>query len=328
MSYIRIKVLGVYHPSHSLDNEYYIRHFDERGKDIRRFMEHMGRKQRYIIDDPHENGLTMGIAAAQKALEQAGMTGRDVDMIVFSTQVPESLFPMNALFVHQAIGARHDVAVMDSNANCAGMTVAVDQASRSMLSNSDMRTALIIGSDYNSLISDPADEITYANYGDAACAVILERTEEDAGFIDSLYFTDPVNIDKILYPAQGLAATLQRNAPGKYIQWLPFDANMALPPTFELLERILQKNGLTPQDVRAYCLSQFSLANVLKIQDHLRLEDDQMIYVGDRYGYTGTSSPFIALSEGIESGRIRRGDYVLFWTIGAGYQLVAMLFKY
>ncbi|MDP1508973.1 ketoacyl-ACP synthase III [Paenibacillus sp. CMAA1739] len=328
MSHIRIKALGVYHPSHSFDNEYYIRHFDERGKDIRRFMEHMGRKQRYIIDDPHENGLTMGIAAAQKALEQAGMTGRDVDMIVFSTQVPESLFPMNALFVHQAIGARHDVAVMDSNANCAGMTVAVDQASRSMLSNPDMRTALIIGSDYNSLISDPADEITYANYGDAACAVILERTEEDAGFIDSLYFTDPVNIDKILYPAQGLAATLQRNAPGKYIQWLPFDANMALPPTFELLERILQKNGLTPQDVRAYCLSQFSLANVLKIQDHLGLEDDQMIYVGDRYGYTGTSSPFIALSEGIESGRIRRGDYVLFWTIGAGYQLVAMLFKY
>ncbi|MGG1942618.1 ketoacyl-ACP synthase III [Paenibacillus polymyxa] len=328
MSHIRIKALGVYHPSHSLNNEYYIRHFDERGKDIRRFMEHMGRKHRYIIDDPNENGLTMGIAAAQKALEQAGMTGRDVDMIVFSTQVPESLFPMNVLFVHQAIGARHDVAVMDSNANCAGMTVAVDQASRSMLSNPDVRTALIIGSDYNSLISDPADEITYANYGDAACAVILERTEEETGFIDSLYFTDPVNIDKILYPAQGLAATLQRNAPGKYIQWLPFDANMALPPTFELLERIIKKNGLTPQDVRAYCLSQFSLANVLKIQDHLELEDDQMIYVGDRYGYTGTSSPFIALYEGIGSGRIRRGDHVLFWTIGAGYQLVAMLFKY
>ncbi|MEK4732748.1 ketoacyl-ACP synthase III [Paenibacillus sp. FSL L8-0641] len=328
MSHIKIKALGVYHPSHSLDNEYYVRHFDERGKDIRRFMEHMGRRQRYIIDDPNENGLTMGIAAAQKALEQAGMTGRDVDMIVFSTQVPESLFPMNALFVHHAIGARHDVAVMDSNANCAGMTVAVDQASRSMLSNPDVRTALIIGSDYNSLISGPEDEITYANYGDAACAVILERTEEDTGFIDSMYFTDPVNIDKILYPAQGLAATLQRNAPGKYIQWLPFDANMALPPTFDLLERILKKNGLSPQDVRAYCLSQFSLANVLKIQDHLELEDTQMIYVGDRYGYTGTSSPFIALHEGIESGRIRRGDYVLFWTIGAGYQLVAMLFKY
>ncbi len=103
---------------------------------------------------------------------------------------------------------------------------------------------------------------------------------------------------------------------------------MALPPTYDLLERILEKNGLAAQDVRAYCLSQFSLANVLKIQDHLKLEDAQMIYVGDRYGYTGTSSPFIALYEGIESGRIRRGEYVLFWTIGAGYQLVAMLFKY
>ncbi len=106
MSHVKIKALGVYHPSQSLDNEYYIRHFDEQGKDIRRFMEHMGRKSRYIIDNPDENGLTMGIAAAQKALEQAGMTGRDVDMIVFSSQVPESLFPMNGLFVHQAIGGQ------------------------------------------------------------------------------------------------------------------------------------------------------------------------------------------------------------------------------
>jgi len=85
---------------------------------------------------------------------------------------------------------------------------------------------------------------------------------------------------------------------------------------------------LSTDDVQAYCLSQFSIANIKAIQNHYGLKDQQLMYIGDRFGYTGTSSPFIALHEGIEDGKIKRGDLVLFWTIGGGYQLVAMLFKY
>lgn len=325
---VQIKAVDIYHPEQSKDNAFYVDHFQKQGKDIGRFLKQMGRKSRYVIDNEHENGLTMGIEASKRVLQKAGVTGKDIDMIVFSTQVPETTFPANALFLHDAIGAPSHAMVMDSNANCAGMTLAVEQAVRTMQANPAIGRALIVGSDYNSLIANPAEEITYTNYGDAAAAVLLEATEGETGFIDAQYFTDSVNRDKIMYPEKGLSHAVRGQSDSAYIQWLPFDGHIAMPPTYELIETLLTRNNLTSRDIKAFCLSQFSLGNIVKIQGHFQLQDDQIVYVGDRFGYTGTSSPFIALHEGIESGRIQRGDHVLFWTIGAGYQLAAMLFTY
>ncbi|RIX51447.1 ketoacyl-ACP synthase III [Paenibacillus nanensis] len=328
MSYIKIRTVEVYHPSQSRDNEFFYRRFDERGQDIRSFMAHMGRQSRFVITSGEENTLTMGIEAARKALQTSGLKGEDIDMIVFSTQIPETSFPTNALKLHAAIEADSRAIVMDSNANCAGMTVAVDHAVRYMQGSPHVNRALIVGSDYNTLISNPEDAVTYANYGDASCAVILEKTEEATGFMDAAYYTDSSLKDFIMYPAEGLAAAMLDGSDARYIKWLPFDANSAMPPTYDMLQTLLDRNGLAAADVGAYCLSQFSLANILKIQEHFSLRDEQMVYVGDKYGYTGTSSPFIALYEGIAAGRVKRGDTILFWTIGSGFQLAAMLFRY
>ncbi|PMC40619.1 3-oxoacyl-ACP synthase [Bacillus sp. UMB0899] len=328
MQHIRIHSIDIYHPTKVVDNTYFIHHFQQREKDITRFLEHMGRKNRYIIDNPEENSLTMAIEAAKRVLNKANMSGKEIDIIMFSSQIPEYTFPTNATYLHDAIGAGAHTIILDSNANCAGMTVAVDYTSRYMLTNKHVKTALIVGADYNSIISDPEDEITYSNYGDAAAAVILEKTDIETGFIDSIYFTDSINKDKILYPAKGLSNVLQNKEPGKYIKWLPFDGDIALPPTFDMIQKLLERNHLQASDINCYCFSQFSLANILKIKDTFSIQDDQIVYVGDRFGYTGTSSPFLALHEAINRGTVKRGDTILFWTIGAGYQLVAMLFKY
>ncbi|SES76486.1 3-oxoacyl-[acyl-carrier-protein] synthase-3 [Salinibacillus kushneri] len=327
MSNIKIKAVDIYHPEKVVNNDYYIEHFKEK-KDISHFLEIMGRDKRYVIDNEEENGLTMGIEASKKVLEKAKLTGQDIDLIVFSTQVPETTFPTNATYVHHAIDAKNETIIMDSNANCAGMTLAVEQASYYMKANPRVNKALIIGSDYNTLVSNPKEEITYACYGDAAAAVILEKTEEDTGFIDSIYFTDSINRDMIRFPKDGLTKSILEDKSVSAISWLPFDGGICLPPTYEMISTLLERNNLNAKDIKAYCLSQFALSNILKIQDHFNLDDEQIVYVGDRFGYTGTSSPFIALHQGIESGRIKRGDYVLFWTVGAGYELVATLFKY
>ncbi|MGE7660380.1 ketoacyl-ACP synthase III [Peribacillus sp. NPDC097197] len=329
MSYIRIKNVAIYHPEKSVSNDFYLKHFQEKkGKNIQNFLNVMGRKERYLIDNDEENGLTMGIEAARRVLQKANLSGKDMDMIVFSTQIPETTYPTNAVLVHQAIEANNHTIVLDSNANCAGMSVAVDQASRYMLSNPYVKKALIVGSDYNSLLSSPDDEITYANYGDAAAAVILEKTEENTGFIDSIYYTDPMHQEFINYPANGLSKTLKGTGNGRYIKWLPFDASDSLPPTYNMINQILERNNLKVSDIKSYCFSQFALGNILKIQENLKIEDKQITYVGDRFGYTGTSSPFIAFHEAIETDQIQRGDYVLFWTVGAGFELIAILFKY
>ncbi|MCL1630798.1 ketoacyl-ACP synthase III [Sporolactobacillus sp. CPB3-1] len=326
---ITIRAVGAYHPKTKVTNEFFLKHFQDQGKDIDHLLKHMGRKSRYMIQNQEENGLTMGIEAAEDALKRAGLSGEDIDMIVFSTQVPEYTFPTNATFIHHAIHAGSRTIIMDSNANCGGMTVAVDHACRYMLTNPVVNRTLVVGSDFNTLLCDPNDEVTYANYGDAACAVILERTEGTSGFLESSYYSDTSeNKDNIIYPSLGLSQALRDGRSGRYLKWVPFDGACALPPAYKNIQELLHSVQLKPSDVKAYCLSQFSLANILEIQKHFHLNDEQIIYIGDRYGYTGTSSPFLALYEGIESGRIHRGDYVIFWTVGAGFQTVGLLFKY
>ncbi|SES17850.1 3-oxoacyl-[acyl-carrier-protein] synthase-3 [Gracilibacillus ureilyticus] len=323
---IQIKEVAVYHPDNVVTNDFYYKHFEKQGKDIRHFLEVMGRDERYIIDNDKENTLTMGIEAAERVLKQAELTGKDIDMILFSTQVPEKTLPTNAMYVHNAIGAHNRTMILDTNACCAGMTASIDTAARYMMTNDQLNTALVIGSDANSLIANPEQEITYANFADAAAAVILVKTEEEnTGFIDSIYEVDSSNKDNIVYPPKGFS---QSRGIEDYIDFLPFDGAMAIPVACEMIEELLERNGLTIHDVDSFCFSQFALSNIKKIQNHFDMNWEKIIYVGDKYGYTTTSSPLICLYEGIKSGQIKRGDTVLFWTIGAGHEMIAMLFKY
>lgn len=326
MQNVKIREIGIYHPSNLVTNDFYIEHFQKQDKDITKFLENtLGRNERYIIDNLTENSVTMGIAAAKDVLAKGHLTGKDIDMIIFSSQVPERTVPSNAIYVHNAIGAADHTIIFDTNANCAGMTLSVEMASRYMMSNPRVHRALVIGSDANSLIANPNEEISYANFGDIAAAVILEKTDEKTGFIDALYEVDSNNKENIVYPPKGFSHTVGTIEP---IVFLPFDGAMAIPNACKMMEELLERNKLKLEDINAFCFSQFALSNIQKIQNILEIPGEKIINVGDKYGYTTTSSPFICLHEGIETGRIQRGDTVLFWTIGGGHEMVAMLLKY
>jgi len=330
MTNIKIKAVDIYHAEKSISNEFYINHFKDQGKDISHFLEIMGRKDRFVIDNERENSLTMGIEASNRVLKKAGLTGKDLDMLVFTSQVPEYVIPTNALLVHHAIKGKENMVVYDMNANCAGMTIAVEQVSRYMMSNPHMKRALVVGSDNLSLLSSPEDTMTYSNFGDSSSAIILEKTEEDTGFIDSIVdvHSDTDNRTCVVYPEKGLSQTIKGNGQGKSMLWIPFDGRFVLPQVYKMFEKVLERNNLKIEDIDHFCLSQFALTLLQEIQDHYHIPEEKIIFSGDRYGYTGTSSPFMAFHEGIDSGKIKRGDKVLFWTIGGGYQLATMLFKY
>lgn len=327
MNNIKIKDVAIYHPSNIVANDFYLNHFEARGENIEGFLKAMGRDKRYIIENKeNENSVTMGIEAAKRVLEKAQLTGKDIDMIVFSSQVPEYTFPTNALFLHQAIGAPSHCMIFDNNANCAGMTVAVDTASRYMMTSKRVKRALVVGSDANSLISNPEEAFTYAAFSDGAAAIILESTEEDTGYIDVIYDVDSSYRNNLLYPKNGLSKSAGEK---EYIYTNPhFDGSVIIPSACKMIETLLEENGMTIEDIDSFCMSQFALSNILKIQEHFEVPDEKIIYVGDKYGYTSTSSPFFALHEGIETGRIKRGDIVLYWTVGTGHEMIAMLFKY
>lgn len=326
MSYIKLNEIALYHPLHTIDNDYFIHHFDEQGKDIRSLLKHLGRENRYRIHDTNETGLTMAIEASKKALAKADLTGEDIDLLIYSTQVPEQSLPMNALFVHQAIQGKNRMQAFDLNANCTGMTMAVEQAARTMLTNPRLQRALVVWSDHFSPILNPADEIAYPFFGDISVAVILEKTEEQTGFMDAIHYTDSTDPTNMMFPAEGLTNLLAGKTDA-YLRTTPFDDSEMYPHVYAAIREMLDQYQLSPENVKC-CFSQSNKANLKMIQEELGFNSENILFVADEFGYSGTSSPFLALHEGVRTGKIQRGDYVLFWTIGTGYQFVTMLMQY
>ena len=144
MQNIKIRAIEVYHPENQVDNDFYIEHFKRQGKNISELLKGYGRDKRYIIDNDFENTLTMGIEVAQQVLIGAGLEGKDIDMVLFSSQLPEYTFPSQALIVHNAINGKEDAMCMDTNANCVGMLVTVENTVRAMSGNPYVKRALVI----------------------------------------------------------------------------------------------------------------------------------------------------------------------------------------
>ncbi|GGF75524.1 3-oxoacyl-ACP synthase [Paenibacillus albidus] len=327
---IRIKDIDIYHPSNKVGNDFFIQHFDEKGIEIRGLLAALGRNTRYRIDNEDENSLTMAFEAASNVLEKAGLTGADIDLIAYASQTPEYIFPTNSLMIHRLIhGASHTICI-DSNANCAGMTASVEQVSRQMMANPRIRRALVIGSDHVAPHADRNDPVYYANFGDAAAAVILERDEDSTGFIDSIYQTDTCVYGNSLFPAEGLA-NLGRHgvAAGEFnVKFIPFDDSICVDAASESIQTLLSRNNITPGEIKAACFSQLSLPNILAVAEKTGIDKDVAVYIGDEFGYTSTSSPFMALHRAVSTGQVIRGDKVLFWTVGAGWQNVAFVIEY
>ncbi|KOS67620.1 3-oxoacyl-ACP synthase [Lysinibacillus contaminans] len=328
MRNVIIKEMAIYHPEEKVSNDFYIEHFKQKdNEDYTKFLtEVLGRNNRYIAGK-EENSLTMAIEASKRVLAKAGVSAEDLDMIMFSSQVPEYTLPTNSIMIHQALGAGGKTAVYDTNANCSGMTMALDNASRYLESHPRMNRILLVGSDNFLRISNPKDVITYANFGDVAVAVLLEKTEGEGGLIDSDYFTDSSIFDKVVFPRNGLSKGMEDNSID-YTTWLPFNGDISIERTKELIDPMLSRNNLTPEDVKAYCFSQFAKSNLDKLQAHFGVEEERVVFVSDEFGYTGTTSPLLAFYKAVEDGRIQRGDKVLLWTVGIGYHIVAVLYQY
>lgn len=328
---IALQEVAVYHPTKAVNNDYFIRHFQRQGKDIEHLLQALGRENRYIADDETETTLTMAIEASKQVLEKGKLSGEDLDMIVFVSGTPEYFWPPNAVAIHRALHGKEEAIVYDMNVACVGMIVAVEQVSRNMLANPNIQRALIVGSEQMHRYARKEDAVTYANFGDGACAVIIEkRSDGESGFIDSTYKVNTESIDKITFPACGVSKMLKSDTTEmeKKIKWENVNNDNAFISTIELIEKLLNRNHLSIKDVQAFCFSQLSRKNIYKIQETFKEDIKKFPIVGTEYGYTGSASPFMAFEQAVKTGQVKKGDYVVFWSVGAGSTACAMLYKY
>lgn len=331
MTNIIIKNIEVYHPENVVDNEFFIDHFRQQGKEISGLLKTLGREKRYIADND-ENTLSMGIKAAKKVIANSDLEGKDMDIIVFSSQFPEYTMPSQALIVQHEINGKEDTMCMDANVNCVGLLVVLENTSRAMMGNPNVKRALIIGSDYASIHCRKTDELTYPTFGDCAVALILEKVEgdEQSGFIDSMCKTNGSTWELVKYPACGMSNIYNDKISNadRYINWTPFDGMFSVDYAVKSIHTLLERNKLEISDIDFYCFSQFAKPFIDKGSNDLGVSKDKFIYIGDVYGYTGTSSPFVALYEGIKSGKIKKGDLVCLWSVGIHWTICTVLLRY
>lgn len=325
---IQISSVAVYHPETIRDNEYYINYYGKKGFLAKSLMEDVfGRSKRYIINpDSGENSISMAIEASKKALTQAHLTGQEVDLICFSSSSPEYLNPPSAQLIHHSIEGKSEAFCFDINASCAGMVFALKLIYSYMEANEHIHTVLLVGSDYFSPLVNPERIENYTCFGDASCAVILQKTTGTSKLIDSDFYVESEKYTYAAAPICGLSNMI--HAPKEQLYYHLGDLVFSSKKSADVTKKMLQRNHMKIEDISLVLVSQYTQKIGQEFWDHLGATESQRIYIGDQYGYTGTSSPFISLYEAIQQKRIKRGDYIIIWTVGSAAQYVMLLLKY
>ncbi|KFW98419.1 3-oxoacyl-[acyl-carrier-protein] synthase III C-terminal domain-containing protein [Pectobacterium carotovorum] len=326
MQRVKISGLSLYHPVNHVDNRWFIEYYDKKGVEIGGLLSALGHEKRYLIENNTENTLTMSIEASREVLKNRSWKPEDLNLIVFCSQTPEYLIPATALKIHHALKSGEKTLSYDMNANCAGLLIAVEQVSRVMLSRPDCTRALVVGADYLGAHSYDSP-VYHACFSDTAVAILLEKHDGSSGMIDSEFRVQTSVIDNSLFPASGLSA-IHGRARSSGIEFTPFDDSVCIDAAADSLIKILERNKLTTDDIKYFFLSQFSIGNIKKLCSALDISQDYAPFIGNQYGYTATNSPFVALHESLKLNRIQRGDNLIFWTVGAGWQSAAVLMKY
>jgi 3-oxoacyl-[acyl-carrier-protein] synthase-3 len=308
-SNVTITGLGVNVPERVVSNDELSRHVDTSDEWIR---ERTGIRERRMASQ--EEALSdVSLPAARAALAQAGIEGRDVDLLIVATVTPDMAFPSTAALLADTLGATQ-AAAYDLSAGCTGFVYALAQA-YGMVGAGLSRRALVVGGDLLSRILDWQDRSTLVLFGDGAGAVVLEPSD-DPGFLGFELGADGGGGENLWLPGSGSRVF---DEPDRYVKMngrevFKFATRVLVQSAHDLLERC----GVSVDDVDVYVPHQ---ANV-RIIDHaakkLGFPEEKVVINVDRYGNTSSGSIPLALADATADGRLRAGQLVLMTGMGAG----------
>lgn len=269
------------------------------------------RERRIAADDQALSDICL--PAARTALSQAGLDGKDLDLIVVATVTPDMMFPSTSALLADRLGAA-DAAAYDLSAGCTGFMYAVAQA-YGMVAAGLVHRALVVGGDVLSRILDWSDRSTVVLFGDGAGAVVLEPSAEP-GFLAFELGADGGGGEHLWLPGSGSRLFAE---PDRFVKMNGREVfKFATRVLVDSARAVLDQQGMRVEDVDVYVPHQ---ANV-RIIDHatkkLGIPSDRVVINVDRYGNTSSGSIPLALADAQVDGRLRAGRLVLMTGMGAG----------
>lgn len=282
-----------------------------------------GIKERRIAA-PGESTSDMAAAAARRAMEMAGITGEQIDLLIVATVTADTFFPSTACRVQAKIGARNAVC-FDVSAACAGFLYAM-QIGRHFLNTGNRKTVLVIGADKLSSIVNWQDRNTCVLFGDGAGAAILRRRQgepDDEPRVLSCVMGSDGNLSDILaVPGGGSACPITAENVDQRLNTIRMEGREvyrhAVTAMTSACERALEIAGLTAQDVSLIIPHQANMRIIEAIADRLRIPHDRAFVNLQKYGNTSAAAIAIALDEANRDGVLKRGDNALLVAFGAG----------
>jgi len=264
-----------------------------------------------------ETTSDLAIAAAQAALANAGLTAADIDGIVVATSTPDLTFPSVGTMVQKGIGMERGFA-FDVQAVCAGFIYALSTAN-AMIVSGQAKRLLVIGAETFSRIMDWTDRSTCVLFGDGAGALVMAAHDGAGDTSDRGILTTDLNSDgryrDMLYVDGGVSTDGQS---GK----LRMQGNALFRQAVDKLAgtafTALAQIGLANEDVDWIVPHQANIRIIQGTAKKMNIPMERVIVTVQDHGNTSAASIPLALSVGVESGKIKRGDLILSEAIGGG----------
>jgi 3-oxoacyl-[acyl-carrier-protein] synthase-3 len=268
----------------------------------------------------------LALEASKKALDAAGVTKDEIDLIIFATTTADRVFPSSACLLQDRLDI-HGCPAFDVQAVCTGFVYALSIADK-FIKTGTTKCALVVGAETLSRIVDWKDRSTCILFGDGAGAVVVKASDQP-GIISSHLHADGKYKELLTVPSgvsQGYEKLIEGEA---YMQMQGNEVfKMAVNTLGRIVDETLEANGLQKSDIDWLVPHQANIRIINATARKLGMSMDNVVVTVDKHGNTSAASIPLALDEAVRDGRIKTGDTVLLEAFGGGFTWGSVLLQY
>lgn len=270
----------------------------------------------------------LALRAARQALDRAGKTAEEVDLIILGTDSPDYITPATSVVLQAKLGAKN-AGTFDVACACASFPTAMSNAAGLMATNPGLKTVLVVAVYQMHKLAAENDPMLFF-YGDGAGAAVLERSEEQ-GFISAAFQADGTYAEKWLIQAGGTvepateAAVREGRTAVRMIERYPPEINNDGWP--RLVRKVAENGGFALSDIDFLIFTQVRKPTIELVMKSLELPMEKTHMIMEQWGYTGSACIPMALDDALQQKKIKPGDLVVMIGSGVGYNQAATAFR-